>query len=93
MKIHFEWDAAKARANLRKHAVAFDAARSVFFDPLAAFFRDPDHSLEERREIAVGRSGRGRILFVFFTERDGNVRIISARTATKIELQDYEEGI
>ena len=50
----YEWDAAKARANLRKHKVSFAEATSVFLDPLALSFLDPDHSDEEEREITIG---------------------------------------
>ena len=50
----FEWDARKAAANFAKHGVAFEDAATVFLDPLAITFPDPDHSKEERREITIG---------------------------------------
>ena len=93
MYFKFEWDARKARTNFRKHGVTFEEARTVFLDPFAAFFDDPDHSKDEARELVVGDSNRGRLLFVSFTERDGKVRIISARAATRVERQDHEEFI
>ena len=55
----FEWDPRKATANLKKHGVAFEDAATVFRDPLAFTFQDPDHSLEERREITIGHTMEG----------------------------------
>ena len=52
----FEWDAKKAKANKRKHSVSFEEAATVFLDPLAVTYRDPDHSAEEDREITIGYS-------------------------------------
>lgn len=72
MDLQFEWGAAKARANLKKHGVAFDEALSVFADPSARVFDDPDHSEEELRELIVGFSRRSRLLVVGFTERSGD---------------------
>jgi uncharacterized protein len=88
----FEWDAAKADENLRRHGVSFDEAQDVFADPLARLHADPDHSNEERREIIVGHSERGRLLLVSFTERQGRIRLISARPTTRTERRDYEQG-
>ena len=92
MQFAFVWDEGKAQSNLRKHGVAFEEAISVFFDPLAKIFDDPDHSHDERREILVGHSTAARLLLVSFVARDGNVRVISARVATKAEREDYEES-
>jgi len=87
----FEWDAGKARANLRKHRVSFAEAVTVFADPLASIHDDPDHSTpEDPRELIVGHSTSGRFLIVSFTERANSVRIISARRGTRRERQDYE---
>jgi uncharacterized DUF497 family protein len=91
MKLEFEWDASKAAGNLAKHGVAFEEAVSVFADLLAALFDDPDHSGEESREIIVGLSTKPRLLVVSFTERDGRVRLISARPATAAERRRHEE--
>ncbi len=90
--MEFEWDDAKAEANVRKHGVSFGEASSAFADPLAAIFPDPEHSDEEEREILVGYSERNRLLIVSFTERDGNVRIISARVASVRERRNHEEN-
>ena len=89
----FEWDARKATSNLQKHGVAFADAVTVFADPFARIHDDPDHSAQENREIIVGRSARGDLLLVFFTERGEAVRLFSARRPTKLERHDYEEGI
>lgn len=79
MDLEFEWDSPKAVANERKHGVTFAEASTVFGDPLASAFADPDHSLTEERLVLVGRSGQGRVLVVMFTERPPRVRLISAR--------------
>lgn len=85
---------AKALRNLKKHAVSFDEASTVFNDPLARIFDDPDHSLIELREIIIGRSVVGRLIMVSFTEKEHDqVRIISARLATRKERADYEENL
>jgi len=92
MGLEFEWNASKAKLNFIKHGVRFDDAISVFRDPLAKLFDDPDHSDTERRTILVGHSGN-RLLVVSFTERRGRIRLISARRATPREREDYEEAI
>ena|ERR1043166_5000034 len=51
--MQFEWDAGKADANIKKHRVSFEEAVTVFSDPLARIFDDPDHSLEEKRELII----------------------------------------
>ena len=91
MNLRFEWDAHKALTNQVKHGLSFEEAMSVFTDPLARIFNDPDHSEAESREIIVGLSQKQRLLGVCFTERCAAVRIFSARKATKWERQDYEE--
>ena len=92
MSFQFEWDARKARANFRRHGIAFDQTLTVFDDPLARIFHDPDHSVEETRELIIGHSTGHELLVVSFTERTGRIRIISARRATRRERQDYEEN-
>ena len=91
MSLRFEWDARKALTNQVKHGVSFDEAMSVFTDPLARIFDDPDHSVAESREIIIGLSQKQRRLVVCFSERSDTVRIFSARKATKLKRQDYEE--
>lgn len=67
--VRFEWNRDKASSNLRKHGVSFDEAVTVFYDPLAATFEDPDHSQAERRSITVGYSARNRLLVVCHADR------------------------
>jgi hypothetical protein len=89
----YEWDDDKARINLQKHQVGFQEGATVFNDPLVATQPDPDHSSDEQRYIAIGRSVRGRILVVVFTERGDKLRLISCRKATPVERKAYEEDI
>ena len=89
--MQFEWDQRKAAANLRKHGIAFTDAITVFSDPLARIFPDPDHSEAEERELIVGYDSVARLLYVSFVERRGNVRIISARRATSREASTHEK--
>ena len=90
--MQFEWDAEKARANARRHRVTFEEAKTVFGDPFSLTFPDPDHSVGEQRYIDIGRSARGRLLVVVYTERQGRIRIIGCRPATRNERRRYEEG-
>ena len=93
MAPEFEWDATKAKQNLKDHGVTFGEALTVFADPLARIFDDPDHSYDERRELIIGHSGQERLLIVSSTERGRRTRIVSARKTTKRERRDYEENI
>jgi uncharacterized protein len=90
--LEYEWDDDKAAANLAKHQVTFEEAATVFADPLAVIFDDEAHSAQETRELILGHSTSNRLLLVSFTERDGVVRIISARRATPKERRDYENN-
>lgn len=89
--ISFEWDARKAKTNLRKHGVSFEEARSVFYDEYAIQFFDDQHSSEEDRFVMLGMSSIGRILIVCHCERGkgDSIRIISARKATVTEGRYY----
>ena len=86
----FEWDKDKERRNIRKHAISFDEAVTVFYDPLSATFADPDHSIEEVRLITIGYSSQGRLFVISHTERGDAIRIISARPATISERKRHE---
>jgi uncharacterized protein len=88
----FEWDPQKAAQNLKKHRVSFEEAASVFGDPLALTFNDPDHSFGERRSLTFGLSPDGRLLVVTHTGRRTKIRLITARLATRHERKIYEEG-
>jgi len=91
MELTFEWDEEKAEANLRKHGVSFEEAKTVFNDPLAITIPDPGHSINEDRHVDIGASWRGRVLIIVYTERGSSIRIISCRRATKSEREVYEE--
>ena len=88
----FEWDENKARSNLQKHGVSFDEAKTVFLDPLSMTIADPTDTIAEERLVDIGASVRGRILVVVYTERGSNIRLISCRKATPMEVKAYEQG-
>ena len=89
--ITFEWDDAKAEANVKKHGVSFEEASTVFYDPHALVIDDPDHSYDENRYVIVGLSEVARVLTVCHCYRETNeiIRIISARRATESEEDAY----
>ena len=92
MPLGFEWDAKKARTNLAKHGVTFEEAATVFGDPLSLTIPDPAHSRVESRFIIIGQSHQRELLVVVHTERGDNIRVISARRASKRERKAYEES-
>lgn len=92
MTQRFEWDESKAALNLRKHGVSFEEAASVFNDPLAITFEDPDHSVREERLLTFDHSHAVRLLAVIHAERGRAIRIINARRATRHERGIYEQG-
>jgi uncharacterized DUF497 family protein len=91
MDLRFEWDEAKAAANLNKHGVSFDEAQTVFGDPDTITRLDDQHSDVEDRFIDIGMSANGRILVVVYTESEVRIRIISCRRATPKERRQYEQ--
>ena len=90
--MEFDNDPAKAALNLKKHKVSLEEAASVFGDPLAYTFADPDHSISEERWLLFGRSRMARVLAISDTNRSEKYRIINARKATRHERKIYEEG-
>jgi hypothetical protein len=90
--MEFEWDAAKAESNFEKHGVSFAEAMGVFGDALEVTIPDPDHSEGEFRLLSLGCSLQGRLLVVAYTEREGRIRLISAREAAPKERRKYELG-
>lgn len=90
--MEFEWDNRKDASNLKKHGVTFREAASVFGDPLAMTFDDPDHSIGEHRLLTFGVTRTGKWVIVSHTERSGSMRIISARLMQKHERDIYEKG-
>ena len=95
---HFEWNATKAASNQRKHRISFDLAATVFRDPLMVSILDEEHGETEERWITMGQAENSKLLIVIHTYLEisvdaANVRIISARPATKHEQRQYEVSI
>ena len=92
-RLRFEWDTRKAAANLRKHGVSFEEARTAFLDDNALLRPDDDHSDDEDRFLLLGLSGRMRTLVVChcYRQEDEVIRLISARKANSLERQQYED--
>ena len=93
-QIAFSWDDKKSKSNKKKHGIPFEEAQTVFFDESATEFFDPDHSENEDRFLMLGISYRLRVLIVSycFPKDDSEIRIISARKATKKEQDVYSGG-
>jgi len=91
-RLNFEWDPAKAAANVRKHRISFEEATTVFEDPKILREYDAEHSTDEDREIAIGFSSKSRLLMVVSTERSEAIGIISARKANANETRRYAAG-
>jgi len=92
---HFDWDAAKAAVNLRKHSVRFELAATVFSDPLSLSIYDQVHGEQEDRWVTIGKAEDQLLVVVVHTWRDEDanivrIRIISARPANSYERQQYE---
>jgi uncharacterized DUF497 family protein len=62
--VDFEWDAEKEARNEQKHGVSFHEAATIFGDPLAITFENPDHSTDEHRYLTFGTSRFGQLLVV-----------------------------
>lgn len=95
-RVEFDWDPIKAASNLVNHKVSFDEAMTVFADPLALSRIDQDHGQPEERWVTIGLSRASNLLLVVHTQveiADDNsyIRIISARTPTRRERQQYEQ--
>jgi len=88
----FVWDERKAESNAHKHGVTFDEARTAFADREAMTRHDPDHSSAEDRFVTMGISGQGRLLVVVHVDSGDDVRLISARKATKAEAKHYAKS-
>jgi uncharacterized protein len=87
--LEFEWHDAKAEANWQAHGVRFELATTVFDDPFAIDRVDDRGEYGEQRFVIVGMAKGQILLFVAYTERGKNIRIISARRATQYEQNDY----
>ena len=86
----FEWDPAKDQRNQSKHGLGFEEAATVFGDRFALSWEDSVHSVGEYRTLTLGYTERQRLIIVAHTEREGRIRIISARPATSAERRLYE---
>jgi uncharacterized DUF497 family protein len=98
LPFQFEWDEAKADANVRKHSVTFELASTVFHDPRLLTVADLEHSDTEERWFSVGCASNGAVLSVVYLWSDAdpaatNIRLISARKATRAESRQYQEGL
>lgn len=92
--MEFQWNPLKALGNLKKHGVDFEDAVTAFTDPHGLRISDPDHSADEERYLLLGMTWDMRILVVSHCYRSGSdsIRIISARTATGRERDQYRKG-
>lgn len=90
MKPGFEWDEQKAQQNLEKHGVSFEEAATIFGDSFSLTIDDPLHSIDKERCVTLGYSEAQRVLIVVHNRGD-NIRIISARAATRRERKTYEQ--
>jgi uncharacterized DUF497 family protein len=91
MALTFEWDPNKAKTNLAKHRVSFEEATTIFRDGFSITIPDPLHSEMENPFVTIGSSHRGKLIVVVHTERGNNIRIISARPASRRERRSYEK--
>jgi len=91
--MRFVWDLNKNLANIKKHNISFEEAKTVFFDDNARLIPDPEHSISEERSIILGITNKLKLLVVVhsYKENDDTIRIISARKATKSESKYYYE--
>ena len=92
MHKNYQWDPAKATANVKKHGVEFADAVGVYDDPGAITIDDPEAE-GEQRFLSIGLDVLGRLIVVAFTYRGDDLRLISARKATRKEISIYEKGI
>jgi len=93
MDLQFDWDDAKATANVREHDARFEEAITIFGDPNAITIFDVAHSETADRFIDIGLSASRRVLVVVYTERGPRIRIIRRRRATLAERRQYEQGV
>ena len=92
MAIRFTWDPRKAASNRRKHGVGFEEAATAFGDPLSLTVPDPAHAAGEERFLLLGQTESGRLVVVAHLDRGDEIRLISARPASRRERRDYEEA-
>ena len=86
----FEWDKGNISKNWEKHKVTHLECEEIFFNEPLIVQQDKTHSTSEERYFALGKTDRGRVLFVVFTIRGDRIRVISARDASKKERRYYQ---
>lgn len=86
--MEFEWDIQKDKINQKKHQVSFEEAAEIFRYPT---YEATDDRVDygETRYIAIGNNSQMTIITVVYTEREGKIRLISARRANKQEKRLY----
>jgi uncharacterized DUF497 family protein len=90
MTLLFEWDASKARSNIKRHRISFEEATTIFGDPRAVTIESSIAS-GEKRLVTIGRSAKGRfVIVVVHTDRNDRTRVTSARPASRAERKQYE---
>jgi len=89
--IEFQWDSGNSQKN-EKHKVINAEIEEAFNDPNKAMAPDHKHSTVEQRHILLGKTKKKRLLYIVFTVRKGNVRVISARDINKKEVDLYEKA-
>jgi uncharacterized DUF497 family protein len=87
--VDLEWDLKKAAANLRQHGIDFADAATALHDDLAITVFDDETG--EERFVTVAADALGRVVVVVFTWRGSQIRLFSARRATRAERLRYEE--
>jgi uncharacterized protein len=91
--IQFNWDPARAAKNLEKYGISFDDAVTLFKDPLALYYDDPEHSQKAKRELVIGKSKTSeKLLTCFFERSEQAIEIISVRASTHGERQNYDDN-
>ncbi len=88
--MEFDWDPAKSEANLSKHGISFEEARTVFDGPILTWV-DDRRDYGEDRHISLGALSPSAVLIVIHTERGDKIRLISARKANRRERKVYHD--
>ena len=87
----FEWDEGNITKNWEKHKVSHTECEEIFFNEPLILQKDKKHSEEELRYFTLGQTNSGRLLFVVFTIREDQIRVICTRDMTKKERKRYEQ--
>lgn len=92
MFMAFEWDEAKNRTNIAKHGIGFETAKRIFEGPVLTWV-DDRNAFGEIRMRSIGAVDGIAVLAVIHTKRSGNIRIISARPADRVERKNYDQAL